>query len=229
LYGSFSPGTIWGSHGGDYEDGCLLGCSAVWTGVSLPTFQRSVLPPSSGRWVITSEISETSVNSYRSIRTLQTRRQPYSCFSCLRYVLASNKLKERGEPSVWLSFCFVLLSRYDIYTRNHITKGSTRETCETFSFLVHSGLGIISVRQTYVKWTQMLLSKFTFAVFNIFSSSLSHFSNSSAIKECNYFLCNLSVNLTKEESGKLIPTYFEPSVNIMPSLIYAIYDYSNRC
>jgi hypothetical protein len=30
-----------------YEDGRLLGCSAVYTGVSLPTFQRSVLPPSS--------------------------------------------------------------------------------------------------------------------------------------------------------------------------------------
>jgi hypothetical protein len=32
-----------------FEDGCLLRCSAVWTGMSLPTFQRSVLPPSSGR------------------------------------------------------------------------------------------------------------------------------------------------------------------------------------
>jgi hypothetical protein len=34
------------------EDGCHLRCSAVWTGTSLPTFQRSVLPPSSGRWMI---------------------------------------------------------------------------------------------------------------------------------------------------------------------------------
>jgi hypothetical protein len=39
---------IWGPRGGQYEDGCLLGCSAVWTGITLPTFQRSVLPPSSG-------------------------------------------------------------------------------------------------------------------------------------------------------------------------------------
>jgi hypothetical protein len=31
------------------EDGCLLGCSSMYTGISLPTFQRSVLPPSSGR------------------------------------------------------------------------------------------------------------------------------------------------------------------------------------
>jgi hypothetical protein len=31
-----------------YEDGYLLGCSAVLSGRSLPTFQRSLLPP--GRW-----------------------------------------------------------------------------------------------------------------------------------------------------------------------------------
>jgi hypothetical protein len=33
---------IWG------EDGCLLVCSAVQSGRSLPTFQRSLLPLSSG-------------------------------------------------------------------------------------------------------------------------------------------------------------------------------------
>jgi hypothetical protein len=32
---------IWVSHGGEYEDGCLLGCSAVWSGRSLPTFQTT--------------------------------------------------------------------------------------------------------------------------------------------------------------------------------------------
>jgi hypothetical protein len=42
---------IWGSHGGKYEDGCLLGCSTVYTGISSPTFQRYVLPPPSGRRV----------------------------------------------------------------------------------------------------------------------------------------------------------------------------------
>jgi hypothetical protein len=31
---------ILGSYGGEYEDGCLLGCSAVQSGRSLPTFQR---------------------------------------------------------------------------------------------------------------------------------------------------------------------------------------------
>jgi hypothetical protein len=40
---------ISGSHSGEYKDGCLLGCCAVWSGRSLPTFQRCLLPPSSGR------------------------------------------------------------------------------------------------------------------------------------------------------------------------------------
>jgi hypothetical protein len=40
--------TTWGSHGGEYEDGRLLRCSAVWTGMSVPTFQSLVLPVSAG-------------------------------------------------------------------------------------------------------------------------------------------------------------------------------------
>jgi hypothetical protein len=43
------PGEILGSHGGEYEDGCLLACCAVQSGRSLTTFQRCLLPPSSGR------------------------------------------------------------------------------------------------------------------------------------------------------------------------------------
>jgi hypothetical protein len=33
-----------------FEDGCLLGKSAMLSGRSLPTFQRSLLPSSSGRF-----------------------------------------------------------------------------------------------------------------------------------------------------------------------------------
>jgi hypothetical protein len=33
----------------EQEDGCILGCCAVQSGRSLPTFQRYLLPPSSGR------------------------------------------------------------------------------------------------------------------------------------------------------------------------------------
>jgi hypothetical protein len=44
----FLLGEISGSHGGEHEDGCLLGCCAMQSGRSLPTFQRCLLPPSSG-------------------------------------------------------------------------------------------------------------------------------------------------------------------------------------
>jgi hypothetical protein len=69
--------TIWAPHGGDYEDGCLLGCIAVYTGISLPTFQRSVLPPSSGRWLV--------------YTALQPRRQPS----------LTERLLPRGQLTTW--------------------------------------------------------------------------------------------------------------------------------
>jgi hypothetical protein len=36
---------ISGSCGGDYEDCCLLGCCALQSGRSLPTFEGCLLPP----------------------------------------------------------------------------------------------------------------------------------------------------------------------------------------
>jgi hypothetical protein len=51
----------------DCGDGCFLGCSVMWTGISWPAFQKSVLPPSWERWW-RQEDSETSVNSYQSTR-----------------------------------------------------------------------------------------------------------------------------------------------------------------
>jgi hypothetical protein len=39
-----------GSHGNEYEDGCLLGCCAMQSSTHLPMFQRSLLPPSLGWW-----------------------------------------------------------------------------------------------------------------------------------------------------------------------------------
>jgi hypothetical protein len=46
--GIFVTVDILGSAGGEYEDGCLLGCSAVQSGRNLPTFQMCLLPPQSG-------------------------------------------------------------------------------------------------------------------------------------------------------------------------------------
>jgi hypothetical protein len=42
---------ISGSQGSEYEDGCLLDCCAMYSDRSLPTFQRCLLPPSSGHAV----------------------------------------------------------------------------------------------------------------------------------------------------------------------------------
>jgi hypothetical protein len=58
----------------DYEDGCLLGCCDANSGTRLSTFQRSLLPPSSGRWLLST--SEKSENFYQNT---QPRRQPSSC------------------------------------------------------------------------------------------------------------------------------------------------------
>jgi hypothetical protein len=63
---------IWGSHFGECEDGCLLDCNAVWTVTRLPTFQTSVLLPSSWRsspwWWKAVRTSEALVNSYQPMR-----------------------------------------------------------------------------------------------------------------------------------------------------------------
>jgi hypothetical protein len=45
------PDKISGSHGGVYDDGCLTGGSAVWSGGSLPTYQRCLQPQKSGRCI----------------------------------------------------------------------------------------------------------------------------------------------------------------------------------
>jgi hypothetical protein len=68
---------IWGSHAGEYEDGCVLGCSAVKSGRSLPTFQRSLLPPSSGRWV--SRHTRGHSSKMKSPRT-HVHRDIFNCF-----------------------------------------------------------------------------------------------------------------------------------------------------
>jgi hypothetical protein len=53
------------SHGGEYEDGCFLGCCGVWSGGRLPTFQKCL-----SLIVLTVEAStsETSLNFYQTKR-----------------------------------------------------------------------------------------------------------------------------------------------------------------
>jgi hypothetical protein len=62
---------ISGSHGGKYEDGCLVSCSAMLTCRSLPTFRMYLLLPSSiltGLVMETASTSRTQVNFYQSTR-----------------------------------------------------------------------------------------------------------------------------------------------------------------
>jgi hypothetical protein len=55
-----------------YLDGCLLGYSTVWSGRSLPTFQRALLPPASvpiiALMMEAARTPETLVNFYQTRR-----------------------------------------------------------------------------------------------------------------------------------------------------------------
>jgi hypothetical protein len=72
-----------GSNGGEYEDGCLLGYCFMWFGRSLPKFQRCLLLPSSGRWVLISLMMEAASNVGKLLpryTVQQHRRPPFSSF-----------------------------------------------------------------------------------------------------------------------------------------------------
>jgi hypothetical protein len=75
----------WSSHGGDYEDGCLLGCSGVLTGLCLTTFDGSGPAPTSGRSIINNRPDDggstdlwTGGKLLPVYTALQPRRQPSS-------------------------------------------------------------------------------------------------------------------------------------------------------
>jgi hypothetical protein len=81
---------IWGSHGREDKDGCLLVCSAVESGETLPAFLRSVVPPSSGRsWYQTTrrynpEDSHLHLKICCSLSTGFCRNLSESLFHCCR-------------------------------------------------------------------------------------------------------------------------------------------------
>jgi hypothetical protein len=56
------------SHGGEYDEGCFLGCCAVQSDRSLLTFQRSLLPPLIALMMEAASISETSASFYQTTR-----------------------------------------------------------------------------------------------------------------------------------------------------------------
>jgi hypothetical protein len=69
-----------GSQGGEYEDGCFLGCSAEWTGLSFPALQRSYSPQSDR----TDDGGSTDLRNAGKLTpvymALQPRKQPSSLF-----------------------------------------------------------------------------------------------------------------------------------------------------
>jgi hypothetical protein len=70
------PCTIWGFHGGDYEEWCLLGCYAVWLLVFLCSVRRllvaaSVVPSSP---ILVTLMKDALGSSETSVLTRATRR-----------------------------------------------------------------------------------------------------------------------------------------------------------
>jgi hypothetical protein len=87
----------------NYKDGCLLGCSAVWTDFSLSTFQSSVLPPSSGRWWWPDDGGSTDLWNVGKLiavyMALHPRRQPSSYSPPWEPQITPNKNGDVSQPS----------------------------------------------------------------------------------------------------------------------------------
>jgi hypothetical protein len=62
------------------EDGCLLGCCAVLSGRTLPTFHRCLLPPSS-RWRVLNFYQTTRRNDPEDSHLHARRRENLNCHS----------------------------------------------------------------------------------------------------------------------------------------------------
>jgi hypothetical protein len=67
-------GEILCSHGGDYEDGCLLGCCAMLSGRSSLTFQRCLLLPLS-EWCLLMETDDSHLQNMHDLRKKQKQKR----------------------------------------------------------------------------------------------------------------------------------------------------------
>jgi hypothetical protein len=79
------PYRIWGSHGGEYEDGCLLGCSAVQSGRSLPSFHRVLTASIIALMMEAARTSETAVNFYQTTRRYNSEEAIFIMLPVLLY------------------------------------------------------------------------------------------------------------------------------------------------
>jgi hypothetical protein len=91
---------VWGSHGGCYENGCLLGCRTVESSGSVPAFRRYLLSPSSGRWLLVNLCCITRLynpeNSY-----LHCLRLGYAIFKFPHFIRRISNL-------LWCLCCYML-------------------------------------------------------------------------------------------------------------------------
>jgi hypothetical protein len=102
------------------EDGCLLGCSAVYSGRSLQTFQRSLLPPSSGRWGRWWRLQAPLNRQYTSIRLYgATIQQTAICNFVYEVRLLKNETAfavpetRDGDSSLWAAEQVTTLPSYE--------------------------------------------------------------------------------------------------------------------
>jgi hypothetical protein len=111
---------ISGSHGGKYEAGCLLGCCAVLSGRSSPTFQRCLLPQSSGRWWSPEDSHLESNNVLRRVQIMQLLIILCSATSCHILPLVIGPVL-RHLPLVWVT-------KFHSHTRRRVS------ICESLQF-----------------------------------------------------------------------------------------------
>jgi hypothetical protein len=106
---------IWGCHSGEYKDGRLHGCSTVWTGITLPTFQKSSIIRVMSLMMELVWTSETLVN----LQHTMWRYNPESshlnmwCYLCDPYVASA--LHWTGLQFVFLDMLilyFALICRF---------------------------------------------------------------------------------------------------------------------
>jgi hypothetical protein len=97
---------ISGSQGGEYEDGCLMGCCAVKSGRSLPTFQRCLMPPSSGRWWRLPSIYGLCAKTHKNKHYLKTCQQCHTVsVKIFNIKLHQNPfIQNRAGPCAWSFF-----------------------------------------------------------------------------------------------------------------------------
>jgi hypothetical protein len=106
---------ISGSHGGEYEDGCLLGCCVVWSGGSSPTFQRCLLP--SENFYQTTRRNSLKVSRQLLIH-IGSWENPQQIYNISHHYRTWRSIVCAGKMSDTTTKCDSALSSVNIFTRS---------------------------------------------------------------------------------------------------------------